>query len=403
MNIGPGPFLKYCATAVVAFSILVAAFNRAMDPYLLFHTPREAGLNARKPASDEQQYLIKAYEVLRQRPRTLILGSSNIALGLTAQSSVWPEERRPVYNLGLTNSSTSIAYRYLQHVTAQQHVGMVVLGLEFRDFLASSRKSNAKNYESRLYVDRDGIKNRDADHQRLYDLLFATLSLDASEDSINTLAGNVAKDSSDIVDGDWTYRLYRHLTSKLGSYPLMILGDYDYSYYYHDAEPDPHVMEDVRKLLQLCHDQMIDVVVVLDPSHADELELFDLAGKWRQLESWKRDLTALVAQYAHDSLNRMELWDFYEYGRYSTESIPTDRISLRWFWTLSHYRSAVGDIMLRRVFGSDEEDFGQKLTPQNIESRLAKVRLQQQRYRLLQPQDAERIRVIYQLATSPRT
>lgn len=404
MERGPAHFLKRCAVVIASFAAIAGIFNILMDPYLLFNAPRQAGLNARKPASEDQQYFIKAYEVLREKPRTVILGSSNVALGFDAQSSAWPVEDRPVYNLGLANSTTLIAFRYLQHVIAQQDVRLVVLALEFRDFLRSSRKASRPNYEARLTVSRDGSPTRGLDHQRLYDTLFATLSLDASLDSIDTLTGNFSGDSSDVVDGSWDYRFYRHLTQELGSYPLMVLGDYDYSFYYHDARPDPQVMDTVRDILQLCRQKGTDIIVVLDPSHADELELFDHAGKWEALEAWKRGLTALVAQSIEGNNHRVELWDFYGYDPYSTEPIPLRHTALQWFWTPSHYTHALSDIMLRRIFGTGTTpDYGAELTPQSIDDRLQQVRAAQQRYRSLQDQDVNRMQTIYGLATTAQS
>ena len=403
MDKGPGHFLKQCAIAIVGFAIVVAIFNVLIDPYLLFNSPREGGLNARKPASDDQQYFIKAYEVLREKPRTLILGSSNVALGFDAQSMVWPVEDRPVYNLGLANSTVLVAYRYLQHVTALQDVRLVVLALGFREFLNSSHTSNGPEYESRLAVTRDGTRTPGLGHQQINDWLFATFSLDASLDSIDTLSGNISGGASDIIDGSWDYRFYRHLTQELGSYPLMVLGDYDYSFKFHDARFDPRVMETVQDILRLCRKKGIDVIVVLDPSHADDLELLDREGQWEALEAWKRQLTTLASQFGEGNPHKIELWDFYGYDQYSTEPLSDSPVALQWFWTPSHYTHALCDIMLRRIFTNDMSDYGARLTPQSIETRLKQVENAQQQYRARQKQDASRIWTIYSLATTAQT
>jgi len=71
---GPG-----CSPGIV-LAAAVAVFN-ACDPYLVLGAPRIVGLNARKPAVDTQQRLMKAYDVLRAAPNTVILGGSRVDLG----------------------------------------------------------------------------------------------------------------------------------------------------------------------------------------------------------------------------------------------------------------------------------------------------------------------------------
>lgn len=156
-------------------------------------------------------------------------------------------------------------------------------------------------------------------------------------------------------------------------------------------------LRQVRTILDVCQEQHIAAKLVLDPSHADELEIFDLAGKWAALEEWKRELTALVADYANRGV-QVELWDFYGYDIYSTESVPEGRRALHWFLNPPHYTHPLGDIMLRRMFGGGDSSFGVRLLPENIEAHLQDVRVAQARYRKFQPKDAERVREIYERA-----
>src|SRR4030088_1979445 len=96
-------FLRTWLLACMVLAALVVVFDTAMNPYLLFGAPRIAGFNARKPAVDTRERLMKAYDVLRAGPNTLLLGSSRVDLGLDAQDPAWPVQDRPVYNLGIVN------------------------------------------------------------------------------------------------------------------------------------------------------------------------------------------------------------------------------------------------------------------------------------------------------------
>lgn len=395
---GPKHFLRNCVLVTIAVSATLAMFNILMDPYLVFGVPRVDGFNARKPAVESQLFLMKAYDVLRVYPSTLVLGSSSVGLGINPESPVWPAEMRPVYNLGVPNGRPLEAYRYLQHAMSRHHPKMIVLGLDFRDIVPLSVFTRPE-YDSRLAVTPEGTPNRVLERQRTYDLLRATLSLDTSVDGVDVLFGNLIGDSSDIDQGGWDHRPYRHLTYLVGSYPVMVSNDIHYAALYIDAKADMGPLEQVRAILNLCREQQMKVILVLDPSHADELELFDLSGKWPAVEAWKRELTAMAADYANSAAHA-ELWDFYGYNAYSTEPVPEAHRALHWFLNPAHYTHALGDIVLIRMFVGGDNSFGVRLLPENIEAHLQDVRNAQARYRKSQPKDAERVREIYERATA---
>ena len=391
----PKRFLKNTVFVALAVSALLVLFNFFMDPYLVFGIPRTTGINARKPAVEDQLFLMKAYDVLRANPRTLILGSSSVGIGIDPESPVWPEPMRPVYNLGIPNGRPLEAYRYLQHVVTRNHPKTIILGLEFRDVVPYSGFIRPE-YDLRLAVTQDGARNAALGRQRTYDMLHSTLSIDASVDSIDTLFGNLIGDSSDIDQGGWDHRPYRHLVYLAGAYTEMVLHDIHYSAVYssYATNIDMEPLDHVRAILNLCREQQIDAILIMDPAHADEEDIFDLSGKWPALETWKRKITALVAEYADNGM-RVELWDFYGYDAYSTESVPKNHQPLQWFMNPAHYTHALGDIMLSRMFVGGDNSFGVRLFPQNIESRLAEVRSARANYRKFQPADAARVREIY--------
>lgn len=389
-------FLKRCLYTTLVFTVLVGTFNVLVNPYLFFQLPRIKAFNSRKPAVDTQQHLMKAYNVLRAQPNTIILGSSGMAIGLNAQSAAWPARERPVYNLGFMGEGVRTARRYLQHVSAQSHLSLVVLGLEFGDFL-TLRRQYAPHYDSRLTVKDDGNSNPEWSRQRIEDVLFSTWSLDTTSASVGTLADNLIGDSSNMADsGDIDPIFYRENAPKVGSYPFVVVTDLTYSYLYRDSDIDESEMNEVQQILKLCREKKIDLLIVLEPTHADELELATLSGKWQTMENWKRALTNMVAEATRSaSGSRAELWDFAGYNAYSTEGVSKTRSSLRWFFSPSHFTHALGDIVVQEINGVDDGSFGVRLTSNNIEGRLAEVRQAQRSYHVLQPADVERVYKLY--------
>src|SRR6185295_17831899 len=113
-------FVRGWVIACVIITAAIAAANALVDPYLLFNMPRVKGFNASKPSVERFERMMKTYEVLRAAPRSLILGSSRVAIGLDADHASWPADSRPVYNLGIAAADPFTSYRYLQHVLAQR-------------------------------------------------------------------------------------------------------------------------------------------------------------------------------------------------------------------------------------------------------------------------------------------
>lgn len=390
-------FLRVWVFACIVTAAVVAVFDVIIDPYLLFNVPRIPGFNARKPAVETQERLIKAYDVLRAMPNTLILGSSRAAVGLDAQNPAWPEHERSVYNLGLSGGGPYITYRYLQHVISQRHVALVVLGLDFEFFLSvHAQHPTNPDFEARLAVTSDGSTNAKQNSQRIRDLLHGTLSFDALSDSAATLAANFNGESSNLTAGNLDWNDFRHRTAVMGSYPLIAMWNLLSMRYYRGAQLNQFAMADVQAILDLCESHGTRVILFISPSHADQLEILDLLGLWQPFEDWKRDLVTLTAKYhGTNDRSRSVLWDFSGYDFYSTEIMPVDRHALHWWWDSVHYTRALGDAILRRILGIGDTRFGVLLSPESIEPHLAVIREQQRLYREHHHADVQRVRDLY--------
>lgn len=138
------------------------------------------------------------------------------------------------------------------------------------------------------------------------------------------------------------------------------------------------------------HDIAFDLVI--PPVHADLLEIYHHAGLWPRFERWQRDLASLVATEGGPAVR---LWDFAAYDAYATEPVPASRAqTMQWFWEPVHFKKPLGALIIRRILGADTGDFGERLTPQNVEARLARVRAQRDDYLASQPQAADRIEAL---------
>lgn len=402
MNKQSKRFLRTWVLACIVLVAVVAIFDVIMDPYLLFGTPRLTGFNARKPAVDTQERLMKAYDVLRATPNTLILGSSIVDLGLDAQDPAWPAHDGPVYNLALAGGGPYTSYRYLQHVMSKRHLALVVLGLDFQFFLAVADPIPVTpDFESRLAVTSDGSTNAAQSWQHIRDLFQATLSLDALTDSVATLGANLNGESSDLVaGGNLDYVILRRLTAAAGSYPDVAMEDLLTIRRFGGKQINQPVMADVRAILDLCESHGARVILFINPVHAEQFEILHLLGYWQAYEGWKRELVALTAKYpSADGRSRIPLWDFSGYDPYSTETVPMDRHVMHWFWNHAHYTRSLGNAIVRRIFGAGDAHFGVQLSPESLEPHLTAIREQQRLYREHHPADVRRVRDLYDSVT----
>ena len=76
---------------------------------------------------------------------------------------------------------------------------------------------------------------------------------------------------------------------------------------------------------------------------------------------------------------QVSVWMFCGYNTITTEPFPEEdsQNQMRWYFESSHYRETVGDMILSRLFNLDSpnvpEDFGLRLTPENVESQLTRI------------------------------
>lgn len=400
-------FLGVC----LALGAAIAALNVAVDPYLLFDFPRHAGFNAFKPAVKTRERLIKAYAAPRSAPRTVILGSSRCDVGLNPASPVWRASDRPVYNLSLPGTNLTQLTRLLQHVIALNSPDgvprTVIVCLDFDFFLfrpaetsvqttAAASQPGLDEFEARLAVLEDGLPNRQRGLRMATDYANSMFSLAALADSAITVSANV-------VPEDWNITPDGHLAESMFEQPLAMDGvadlfaaeDIDTLQRFSkrpvlSERPGGTIvrLQAVRKLIEIAKLHRMSMIFSIQPSHADAYEIFDQMGYWDDYERWKRALAELVAAERRQGA-AITLWDFGGYESFSQERVPAseDRTSrLRWFWDSVHYTSALGDIMAARMLKQQTSvPYGVELTPDVVEERLARIRLDRDIYRARVP------------------
>lgn len=362
-----------------------------MDPYRLLNTPQVRGFNDRKPSVDAPKlFRTAAYEVLDSDWKTLLMGASTVFAGVDKESNAWPASHRPMYKLAFPATGPYASYRYLQHVLSQRHVDLVVLGLEFDFFLDTwmSAPPGDSGFESRLAITSEGLTNPGVALQRIYDVAQGTLTLDALTDSVSTLTESV----------NGLYDVAQAGITPSGSYPLVTFMNVYSIKEFRGRVRYEAANAALRNILELCNAKGTRLVLFINPTRADRLEIIERTGYWSAFEDWKRELVTLAQQHGGGRNGQIDLWDFSGYDKYSTEEVYPDGRTLHWFGDSVHYNPALGDVIIARLFGTGDVQYGTRLSPENIEAHLAFIRDQQNLYRMHRPNDVQRINTLFTTA-----
>ncbi len=143
---------------------------------------------------------------------------------------------------------------------------------------------------------------------------------------------------------------------------------------------DERNLEAFRRVVRECERKKIELILSINPVHALDLELWRAVGNWGNIERWKRDLVSIIAQ---EGATNAPLWDFSGYSSRTTESVPVKgdaRSRMQFYYENSHYTPVLGSIMLDQATGIAANDFGVRLTRENIDQEIAKTRLDRETY-----------------------
>lgn len=411
----PGAYLRVMLFSCVVTLLLSALVNYAVDPYGLYRSMERAGINVLKPKSGPNGQLVKPYRVLEVRPNTLVLGNSRTEAGLDPESPAWPDAMRPVYNLSLPASGIDAAHGNLRHVLASQPPKTVVLGIDFFDFVTDVRRAGSTqakepgDLERRLLVDRDGQPNPARRWQVVKDHATVLFSLNTLIDTVQTVAmqrmANVANLTAGgfypmfeyrrFIEADGQNTMFRqvettYLTSYLRLQPTL----------YPAAGNTSPELAHLAGIIAACRAANVRLIVFIHPYHAHILESYRAAGLWDLFEEWKRAVVRVVDsdRRAHPDQPAVALWDFSGFNGITSEDVPKagDRkSSMRWYWEAGHYNAAVGDKVLAKILADGEpadDSFGVRLTPDNVDAQIERIRGERERYAAAHSPDIEGIR-----------
>ncbi|MGA9866152.1 MAG: hypothetical protein WBQ75_06880 [Acetobacteraceae bacterium] len=370
--------------------LLAIGLTVLTDPYYVFGTHRSVGWNWLKPTAYNQAAAGKTYLLERAHPRTLLLGNSRIEVGFDPKSQAWPAAMRPVFNAGMSGRDLSVSVGMLEDALVSRGLRQVLVGVDFLDFLqvddapASADPISTGMDDNRIRVRGDDLSpNLARLLARAKDALMATLTVDAVADSLTTiLSQHLTAPNTMTPLGFNPLNEYRAYTETHGFHDLFSQKQAQYAarfpHYIRPDYGDPYKIRSFRYLRQIVRAVQakdVSLVLIVYPYHARMMDLFLQDSLWNSFEDWKRALVRVVA--ALDPEGHVRIVDFSGYDRYTTQQPSMTGhagADPPWYWEPGHFRPALGEQMIRRLYGNVRNGFGRDLTPDTVESGIRTVR-----------------------------
>jgi hypothetical protein len=407
-------FLGIWLLALLGFTAAILAINVGIDPYGVIGTPTIEGFNADKVAAADRPRLTKPLMVERRDWKTLILGASNTDVGMNPESDAWPEADRPVFNYAIDGGDPVTQLRFLQHAFVTIHPKLILVAIELEDAMhgppsgirmspaAQAAAAAAYGFEERMRVLRDGSPNPAYPLNRLKDTVFATFSLQALQDSVLTLLRqNDPERTHETAQGQNSAGNFARWLRTEGSNVLVMDKDNERTpkLLAWAAQGGLTTVAPLGDIVRTAHAHGAEVIVFIMPSYVDQLEVLRQTGLTPLFDRWKMDV-ARTLETADPAEPPVPLWDFTGISPYTTELLPGPgdlKHPLQWFWEPIHFRTALGDVMVRRMLGEGGA-WGDLVTTQNLPARAEAEAAKQRAWAAAHPADVARLAAVIDAA-----
>ena len=407
-------FLLFCFTLISL--ALLTAFNAVVDPFRMLDNPHSPAFHLQKEAVHTRVRLLKAYEIRRLRPDSILLGSSRCHLGFRPSNKSWSSLANKPYNAAFDGATTKEMYYYLLHAYAIKPLKLVLVGLD--TYHPTGAPGFTRPDFSARVMARPSLGVLNKPKLLLEDLRIMS-SWDALLHSCQVLVSDRIKEKQWLAAdgqrlGEVFFRRKGESFQKNG--PRYYFDEIDrqevgYKLEWKIPKPEPKKVYPPRearkdsvsslgyieKIILFCREKGIPLVLFFTPSHAHQLEISLAAGEWPSIEKAKRDLVALLQRDAQADRDTRPflLYDFSTYSSVTMESVPPlgSKQEMQFYWDSSHFKENVGDMVLGRILGdaapekSVPGDFGAIISLRNIEAHLEAIRNQHGAYAKSWPRD----------------
>jgi hypothetical protein len=308
----------------------------------------------------------KLHFIYKQKPSVLYFGSSRVEVGLPVDPGLFGHIS--VYNAGIAGTTLGNTVPLIMHVLGGYTPRIIVLGVDFATFTTKPTST---------HLDMSLLSSSFLEYRwkRLWYDLKRSVTLDASKNSINALNAMYNHQPYDPIDGPASVggqtsdMEMRRLIAPNGQYFKAFQGTLQLA----DRSPPPSEVSAGLKLFEdfvaaACA-RSITVRVFSNPRHALSEYMLAKNGKWAEVENWKSRLAEIATRYQPHC--DFKIFDFAGFNSVTAERVDnmSSTVGLVNHWEMSHFKSDVGKLILKRMFAPDASlpaDFGRDLNKDTV-------------------------------------
>jgi hypothetical protein len=177
------------------------------------------------------------------------------------------------------------------------------------------------------------------------------------------------------------FRTRLEFAGNLGGRPWFVPPRFQF--YFTNVKTGMTTFDPYRFMLRRAYAEGTEMHLFTTPSNAAIYQLFGAVDLYQRYEFWLKELVRINESEA-ERANRQAfpIWDFGYVNSITVEPIPAadDLKPMRWYWESLHYRTALGDLVLDRIFDHTDPartlppDFGFRLTGENVDAHLIRIK-----------------------------
>ena len=408
----------YFIASSVIILMLVAGFNYLVDPYRIYDTPVIDGFSNVKLTTGDRVY--KTVKLAHQPMDAAILGTSR-AGALRPDHPVFSNKK--TVNLAIA-AQPYVETKMVIDLLDPKKTRQIIFGMDF--FVANAAliipsDFTTENYSAfRKYTllisistIRDSYKafklSLDTLHRSFFDEIVSKWENKTKSKSIEKnmpqASGNqqivltISRNHHDFIESEKAYLLFAYRPSPGCVFEFESNAD--------------SPLKNFQAILFRAYHEDIDLRLFISPSHARQWETIAADGLWDKWEEWKRRLIKINEKEAVIAGKPpFPIWDFSGYNSVTTEALPAlndGQTVMKNYTDSSHYTPYVGDLVLSRLFDYHTSelkipsDFGVLITSNNIDSHLAQIRTEREKYQNTHFEDIAEIRGLAEEVTKDKS
>jgi hypothetical protein len=344
-------FKSYNRVLIVGTALLLlttATFNRVVDPFQYFGSPRIKGFNEVKSRLRFFEREVKPAVVKREQPEAVILGSSIAEIGFEPlHPALTCDGHSKSYNFGIAGAPWKETFCNLKYVLANTDVKRIVFGMLYHPMPNEDCERNLATMNE----------------NRLPEMLVSPQAIHHSRKTLSSQ--NPREPFTHTAQGRFLFTRYdpnvedraRHFLEKiLQGKTTCSEGRLRHSL---DEPTKPLALDDstpfdlsgLAHILAQVSGRDIQLRIVLYPRHVVLAEADYLCDEAQQRWVTMFRIARYIEQHPPTPPASVELWDFQGYGPQFAEPLGGGVLT---FWQdIIHFNPELGDLMLDAMFGVD--------------------------------------------------